>query len=146
MGEKWKQWQIYFLGLQNPVDSDRSHEIKRHLLHVRKAKTNLLSHLAKSHVCLFAILWTIALQAPLPMGFSSQEYWHGLPCSSPGYLSNPGIKPTSLMSPALVGGSFTTSATWKPHDKPRQCIKKQRHYLADKVLSSQSYGFSSSDV
>ena len=26
------------------------------------------------------------------------------------------------------------------------CIKKQRHYLADKGLSSQSYGFSNSDV
>ena len=30
--------------------------------------------------------------------------------------------------------------------KPRQSIKKQRHYFADKGLSSQSYGFSSSHV
>ena len=30
--------------------------------------------------------------------------------------------------------------------KPRQSIKKQRHYFADKVLSSQSYGFYSSQV
>ena len=29
-------------------------------------------------------------------------------------------------------------------DKPRQCIKKQRHHFADKGLYSQSYGFSSS--
>ena len=29
-------------------------------------------------------------------------------------------------------------------DKPRQHIKKQRHYFADKCPSSQSYGFSSS--
>ena len=28
-----------------------------------------------SHVQLFAMLWTVALQAPLPMGFSRQEYW-----------------------------------------------------------------------
>ena len=27
------------------------------------------------------------------------------------------------------------------YDQPRQHIKKQRHYLADKGLSSQSYGF-----
>ena len=94
MGEKCKEWQIYFGGLQNPVDSDRSHKIKRHLLLGRKTKTNSLSHF--SHVRLFAILWTVALQAPLPMGFSSQEYWCGLPCSSPGYLSNPGIKSISL--------------------------------------------------
>ena len=36
---------------------------------------------------------------------------------------------------------------WKKScDKPRQCIKKQRHYFADKSPYSQSYGFSSSHV
>ena len=34
----------------------------------------------------------------------------------------------------------------KSYDKPRQCIKEQRCYFADKVLYSQSYGFSSSHV
>ena len=35
-----------------------------------------------------------------------------------------------------------TLAPWKKScDNPRQCIKKQRHYLSDKGLSSQSYGF-----
>ena len=34
----------------------------------------------------------------------------------------------------------------KSYDQPRQHIKKQRHYFADKDLSSQSYGFSSSHV
>ena len=38
-------------------------------------------------------------------------------------------------------------APWKKsYDQPRQHIKKQRHYFADKGLSSQSYGFSSSHV
>ena len=38
-------------------------------------------------------------------------------------------------------------AHWKKsYDQPRQHIKKQRHYFADKGLSSQSYGFSSSHV
>ena len=32
------------------------------------------------------------------------------------------------------------------YDKLRQCIKKQRHYFANKVLSSQNYDFSSSSV
>ena len=45
------------------------------------------------------------------MGFSRQEYWSGLPCLPPGDLPNTGIKPASLMSPALAGGFFTTSAT-----------------------------------
>ena len=48
---------------------------------------------------------------PLSMGFSRQEYWSGLPFPSPGDLSNPGIEPESLMSPAWAGGFFTTSAT-----------------------------------
>ena len=34
----------------------------------------------------------------------------------------------------------------KSYDRPRQHVKKQRHYFADKGLSSQSYGFSSSHV
>ena len=34
-------------------------------------------------------------------------------------------------------------APWKEkYDKPRQHIKKQRHYFANKVPYSQSYGFS----
>ena len=38
-------------------------------------------------------------------------------------------------------------APWKKsYDQPRQHIKKQRHYFANKCPSSQSYGFSSSHV
>ena len=38
-------------------------------------------------------------------------------------------------------------APWKEsYDQPRQDIKKQRHYFANKGLSSQGYGFSSSHV
>ena len=52
-----------------------------------------------SHVQLFPTLWTVAHQAPLPMGFSSQEHWSGLPCLSSGDLSDPGIKtPMSYIS------------------------------------------------
>ena len=66
-----------------------------------------------SHVLLFATPWTVAHQAPLSMGFSMQEYWSGLPCPHPGDLPNPDIKPTSLKSPALIGGLFTTGTTWE---------------------------------
>ena len=51
------------------------------------------------------LLWSIAHQAPLSMGFSLQEYWSGLPCPSPGDLPNPGMKSES---PALAGGFFIT--------------------------------------
>ena len=47
------------------------------------------------------------------MEFSRQEYWSGLSCPPPGDLPDPGIEPSSLMSPALAGGFFTTSATWE---------------------------------
>ena len=58
-----------------------------------------------------AFPWTVAGQAPLCMEFSRQEYWNGLPFSSPGDVPHPGIKPMSLMSPALTSGFFTTRAT-----------------------------------
>ena len=50
-----------------------------------------------SRVQLSATPWTITHQAPLPMGFSRQEHWTGLPCSPPWDLADPGIRPASLM-------------------------------------------------
>ena len=52
-----------------------------------------------------------------------------------------------LVSKITVDGDCThkikTLAPWKKsYDKPRQCIKKQRHHFANKGLHSQSYGFS----
>ena len=46
-----------------------------------------------------------------------QEYWRGVPFPPPGDLPHPGIKPTSLMSPALPGRFFITSTTWEAHKK-----------------------------
>ena len=42
--------------------------------------------------------------------FSRQEYWNGLPFPTLGDVPDPEIEPASLMSPALAGGFFTTSA------------------------------------
>ena len=66
-----------------------------------------------SSICLFVTLWSVAGQAPLSVGFSRQEYWSGLPFPPPGDLPDPGIEPTSLMSPALAGRFFTSNATWE---------------------------------
>ena len=70
---------------------------------------------AKSLNCvqLFVTLWTVSCQAPQSVGFPRQEYWNGLPFPSPGDLPDPGIRLESLTSPVLVGGFFTTSATWE---------------------------------
>ena len=71
----------------------------------------VLSHF--SHVWLIATPWTVPHQAPLSMGFSRQENRSGSPCPLPGDLPDPGIKPASLMSPALACRLFTTCATWE---------------------------------
>ena len=52
--------------------------------------------LVHGHAGLFATLWTAALQAPLSMGFSRQEYWSGLPFPPSEDLPDPGIEPRSL--------------------------------------------------
>ena len=54
---------------------------------------------------------TVARQAPLSMEFSRQEYWSGLPFSSPGNLPNPGIEP---WSPKLQADSLPPELPGKP--------------------------------
>ena len=66
------------------------------------------------HDCLLETQWTTALQAPLSMGFSRQEYWSELPFPPSGDLLNPGTEPVSHVAPALAGGFFTTRAPGKP--------------------------------
>ena len=69
----------------------------------------------------------IVCQVPLSMGFSRQEYWSGLPCPPPGDLPNPGIKPTSLRSPA-------SGSLWLvPPGKPTDCIKRLLIHHVDGV-------------
>ena len=59
------------------------------------------------------------------MGFSRQEYWSGLPCPPPGDLPDPGIKPSSLMSPALAGKFFTPGASWEAPWPQTRCHSEQ---------------------
>ena len=72
-----------------------------------KGSPNIVCPKSLSHVWLSVTLWTVALQDPLFMEFSKQEYWNRLLCPPPGLLPNPGIEPTFLKSPALAGGFFT---------------------------------------
>ena len=70
------------------------------------------SYVGFSCVQLFVTLWSIAYQAPLPVGFSWQGYWNGLPCPPRRDLPDLGVEPMSLRSLALAGRFVTTSATW----------------------------------
>ena len=67
-------------------------------------------------VQLFVTLWTVTRQAPLSMEFSRQEYRSGLPFPTPRDLPDSGIKPASLVSPALAGGFFTTESPGRPFE------------------------------
>ena len=116
-----------------------------YLLLGRTVMTNLKVKKVKSlsRARFFATPWTVAHQAPPSMGYSRQEYWSGLPFPSPGDLPDPGIE---YRSPALQADVLTSEPPGKPHDQPRQHIKKQRHYFANIGSSSQGYGFSSGHV
>ena len=46
-------------------------------------------------------------------GILQARILNGLSCPPPGDLPNPGMEPAPLMSPALAGRFFTTSATWE---------------------------------
>ena len=60
-------------------------------------------------------LWPARLLCP--WGFSRQEYWSGLPCSPPGDLPNPGIKPRS---PTLQENSLPFEPRGKLY--PNLCV------------------------
>ena len=66
-----------------------------------------------SRIQLFVTPWTVACQTPLPMGFSGQRYWRGVPFPIPWDLPDPGIQPEFPASPAMASRFFTTSITWE---------------------------------
>ena len=57
------------------------------------------------------ILWTVACQVPLFMGFSRQEYWGGLLFRCPGDVPNQGIEPGC---PILQADSLLSQSPGKP--------------------------------
>ena len=97
----------------------------------REKNACMLSHF--SRVQLFVAPWTVALQAPLSMRFSRQEYWSGLPFTSPGDLSNPGIEPGSH---ALQADSLPSEPPGKPQPD-RQVEVKSWRTLKDMIKSSE---------
>ena len=87
-----------------------------------------------SRVLLFVTLWTVAHQAVLSMEFSRQDYWSGLPFSSPGdplrdwtYIS---------VSSALAGGFFTSRITWETHISIKKKINGKNKTKTSTVMSN----------
>ena len=87
----------------------------------------LLSRFSRVWLCV--TLWTAAYQAPLSMGFSSQEYWSGLPLPSPvhhiGCLNYPHFLWPIFKQQCLLLSSHWTIA--RPHslklDRDTTCVK-----------------------
>ena len=92
------------------------------------------SVLSLSRVQLFVTPGTVACQAPLSMGFSTQEYWSGLPFPSSGDLPNPGMEPGS---PELQADTLLLRYWGRPQrDKEQKTIICSRTSLNVSVLKS----------
>ena len=80
-------WEISWTEVHGGLQSMELQRVRHDLM------TNTFSEV-KSLSCVrpFASPWTVAHQAPPPMGFSRQEYWSGLPFPSPGDLPNRNTK------------------------------------------------------
>ena len=83
-----------------------------------------------SHVWVFATPGTVAYQAPLSMGFSSQEYCSGLPCPPPGDLPSPGIEPRS---PALQADSLLSKPLGKTKNTRVGSVQFSHSVMSDSL-------------
>ena len=114
----------------------------------------LFSSVRFSHVQLFVTLWIAACQASLSITNSQSSPKLIVPLLYGKYMDIQWKQWENLFSWAPKSLQMVTAAmklkdacSWKiSYDQPRQHIKKQRQYLANKGPSSQSYGFSSSHV
>ena len=66
-----------------------------------------------SHVRLFATLWNCSPPGSSVHGILQARLLEWVAFPPPGDLPNPGIKPASLMSPALVGRFFISNTAWE---------------------------------
>ena len=92
----------------------QSPAVTMYLTPQRLRRSTLLLYVPCSAACqvpLFATLWTVAHQAPLPMGVFRQEYWSGLPFPLPGVFLTQRLNPISCSS-GIAGGFFPGWAIW----------------------------------
>ena len=79
-------------------------------------------------------LWPEAHQAPLSMGFSSQDYWSGLPFPSPGDLPYPGVESGF---PSLQADSLPSESPGKP-SRPNMIKRHTLHFRGLECKSRKS--------
>ena len=103
-----------------------------------------------SRVWLFATLWTVcSLPGSFIHGVLQARILEWVAISSSWGSSHPGTKPTSLMSPALAGRFFTTSASWEAQHMPynhdyqsliNKNVEKRKDYIATTVPTKRANG------
>ena len=98
---KYKEFQ------ENRDETEKAKNLKQILHYILIPNVWMLSHFNQAGKFM---IWIVACQVPLSVGFSRQEYWIGQPYSPPGDLPDPEMGPTSLKSPKFAGGFFTTIA------------------------------------
>ena len=94
-----------------------------------KSSSWKLKRQSLSRVWLFAMPWTVAHQAPLPMGFSRQEYWSGLPFPSPGDLPSPGLPYCSQILHHLSHQGSPRILEWAAYPPPIFAVVGPTLYL-----------------
>ena len=107
-------------------ESDTTKPLNNNILY-----SHYLSAQSLRHAQVFEILWTIAFQVPLSMGFSRQEYWSGFPWPPPRDLLDPGIESMSFKSSALTGRIFTIDHLESPHHyrQKYKCSSKGNYHM-----------------
>ena len=114
------------------------HQNPSPFLKLQNQNFHVLFDQSLSRVRLFVTPWTVARQALLPMGFSRQEYWSGLPFPTPGVIfPTHGVKLLSLASPVLASVFFTTSTTWEA--SPNVHAGKQMQIFSKKLFFFQLF-------
>ena len=127
-GKKRKQWKTLFWGLQNHCGWGLQPWNWKTLVPWKESYDKpTASKRAQSRLTLYD---SMDCSPPLSMGLSRQEYWSRLPCSPPGDLSNPGIKPVSS---ALAGGFFTAELLGKP--QLSLLISNELHWVLQSLLA-----------
>ena len=125
--EYGEAWGYNIWGRQDSWQAWTNYPVKGyHTDQTRRAMRELIAQLAKGRCCPTltrgmhayqgrvrpsVILWTVAHQAPLSMGFSRQEYWSRLSFPPPGDLPDLGIETAPC---SLEGRFFITERSRKP--------------------------------
>ena len=90
-----------------------------------------------SCVWLFATLWTVPHQAPLPMAFSRQEYWSGSPCPPPGIFPTQGSNPSLFCLLLWQAGSLPLA----PPGKLQKGLGQWKYSVGYPMMDTSHYIF-----